>query len=499
VSRADLNTVSHRDVGLRSERGPILLSLMMSTGLIAIDATILATAVPSVVKDLGGFSSFPWLFSVYLLAQAVSVPIYAKLADTVGRKPMLLTGIGVFLLGSVLCGLAPSMTLLIVFRAVQGLGAGAILPISITVAGDIYTVAERAKAQGYLASVWAVSSVVGPTLGGVFSQFVSWRWIFLVNIPLCIAAGWLLGRNYRERIDRRRHRIDFAGAIVLTVGLTALLLGLLEGGTAWPWLSVPSVAVFVVAAVAVPVFVLLERRAAEPVLPLWVLSRRLLLTTSLVSAGVGAITTGLSSYVPTFLSKAGGATPIVSGLALAALTLGWPIAAANAGRLYLRFGFKPTALIGSAVAALGAIGLALTAPLVSVALVAVTCFLIGAGLGLVATPTLIAAQSSVGWSDRGVVTGASLFLRSIGSAVGVAVFGAIANAVFTSAGSEDGPATTAASLAVFVSVVVAGLLTLLAAAFMPAVLAESPEPASDDAGTPAGRSAEQPAPAPGAA
>ena len=156
-------TVHRRDVGLRSERGPILLALMMSTGLIAIDSTILATAVPSVVQDLGGFSSFPWLFSVYLLAQAVSVPVYAKLADTVGRKPILLTGIGLFLLGSILCGFAPSMTVLIVFRAVQGLGAGAIMPVSVTVAGDIYTVAERAKAQGYLASVWAISAVVGPT------------------------------------------------------------------------------------------------------------------------------------------------------------------------------------------------------------------------------------------------------------------------------------------------------------------------------------------------
>src|SRR4051812_47292460 len=298
---------------------------MMATGLIAIDATILATAVPSVVKDLGGFTSFPWLFSVYLLAQAVSVPLYSKLADQVGRKPMLLTGFALFFVGSVLCGFAPSMLLLIIFRAVQGLGAGAILPISITVAGDIYTVAERAKAQGYLASVWAISSVVGPTLGGVFSQFVSWRWIFFVNIPLCAYAAWLLWRNHHESIERRRHRIDFAGAAVLTVGLTALLLGLLEGGTAWAWVSVPSLAVFLVAAIALPVFVLIERRASEPVLPLWVLSRRLLLTTGLVSAGVGAITIGLTSYVPTFLEKVADTPPLVSGLALAALTLGWPL------------------------------------------------------------------------------------------------------------------------------------------------------------------------------
>ncbi len=477
-------TISRRDVGLRSERGPILLALMMSTGLIAIDSTILATAVPSVVKDLGGFSSFPWLFSVYLLAQAVSVPVYAKLADTVGRKPILLTGIGLFLLGSVLCGFAPSMTVLIAFRAVQGLGAGAIMPVSITVAGDIYTVAERAKAQGYLASVWAISSVVGPTLGGVFSQFVSWRWIFFVNIPLCILTVFLL-RRYHESVTRTKHTIDVAGAATLTIGLTALLTALLEGGTAWAWNSIGSFVSFGIAVVALPVFLLIERRAPEPVLPLWVFSRRLLLTTALISAGVGAVTIGLTSYVPTFLEKVVPTTPLVSGLALAALTVGWPLAASNAGRLYLRFGYRPTALIGSALAAVGAFGVALTAPLASIGLMALTCFVVGLGLGLVATPTLIAAQSSVGWADRGVVTGASLFLRSIGSALGVAVFGAIANAVLGTWQGSAVSGTASASAAVFDAVVVAGLLTLLAAVFMPAARVQTeaapagaaPEPA----------------------
>src|SRR6218665_1914250 len=186
------STATSAGVGVRSERGPILVAIMVTTGLVAIDATILATAVPTIVGELGGFSSFPWLFSIYLLTQAVSVPIWSKLADTVGRKPVVLAGIALFLLGSVLCGFAWSMPALIAFRAVQGLGAGAVQPMAITIAGDIYTVAERAKAQGYIASVWAISSVVGPTLGGVFSEFVSWRWIFFVNIPLCLAAAWPL-------------------------------------------------------------------------------------------------------------------------------------------------------------------------------------------------------------------------------------------------------------------------------------------------------------------
>ncbi|WP_375389851.1 MFS transporter [uncultured Amnibacterium sp.] len=443
---------------------------MLSTGLIAIDSTILATAVPSIVDDLGGFSSFPWLFSVYLLAQAVSVPVYGKLADTVGRKPLLLLGIGVFLLGSILCGFAPSMLALILFRAVQGLGAGAIMPTSITVAGDIYTLAERAKAQGYLASVWAISSVVGPTLGGVFSQFVSWRWIFFVNVPLCIAAA-LLVRRYRESPHRAAHRVDVPGAVLLTLGLTALLLALLQGGQAWPWASVPGVALPVAAVALLAAFVLVERRAAEPVLPLWVFSRRLLLTTGLISAAVGALILGLTSYVPNFLEAVGGATPLESGLALALLTLGWPIAASNAGRLYLRLGFRPTALIGSSVALVGAVGVLVATPFASIWLTGLACFVVGLGLGTVATPTLIAGQSSVTTGQRGVVTGSNTFLRSVGSALGVAVFGAIANAVL--AGRSGSPAAVSdASTAVFIGVVVAAVLTLLIAALMPAFRAE---------------------------
>ena len=180
-------------VGFRSERGPVLIALMLSTALVAIDSTVIATAVPSVVAELGGFAQFPWLFSVYLLAQAVTVPVYGKLADLFGRKPVMLVGIGLFLVGSILCGFAWSMGALIAFRAVQGLGAGAVQPMAMTIVGDLYTLEERAKVQGYIASVWGVSSVVGPTLGGVFSEYVNWRWIFFVNIPLCLLAAGMIG------------------------------------------------------------------------------------------------------------------------------------------------------------------------------------------------------------------------------------------------------------------------------------------------------------------
>ncbi|MET0726014.1 MAG: MDR family MFS transporter [Leifsonia sp.] len=471
------------DVGFRSQRGAVLIALMLATGLIAIDATILATAVPSIVADLGDFAQFPWLFSIYLLAQAVSVPIYSKLSDTVGRKPIILVGIGLFLIGSVLCGFAWSMPALIAFRAIQGLGAGAVLPTSITIVGDIYSLAERAKVQGYIASVWAISSVVGPALGGVFSQFVSWRWIFFVNIPLCLIAGWRLTRSYHERIEPRRHRIDYAGAVLLTVGLTALIMAVLEGGQAWAWDSVPSIAAFVIGTAAMVAFVFVERRAAEPIIPLGIFSRRLIVTTTLISLGVGVILIGLTSYVPTYLETTLGVVPIVSGLAVAALTLGWPISAAMAGRLYLRIGFRSTVLIGIAITVVGAIAVTIIAPYPNTVLVAAACFVIGFGLGWVAAPSLIAAQSSVAWGERGVVTGTNMFARSAGSAVGVAVFGAIANTIIASSpdGAQDVDGVAAAAGAVFLAVTIAAALTVVAALAMPRSRAHDPEFASPTA------------------
>lgn len=468
------------DVGFRSERGPILIALMVTTGLVAIDSTILATAVPSIVADIGGFASFPWLFSIYLLAQAVSVPLYAKFSDMIGRKPIILIGISLFLLGSILCGFAWSMPALIAFRALQGLGAGAVQPMSITIAGDIYTVAERAKTQAYLASVWAVSSVVGPTLGGVFSQYLSWRWIFFVNVPLCILAIVLLVRVFHEKIERKKHRVDYLGATLLTVALSLVILAVLEGGQAWAWDSWQSIAAFAIGGVLLVAFVLVERRAAEPVLPLWVFSRRLLLTTSLVSFGTGAVLIGLTSYVPTYLEKSADARPIVAGLALAALTIGWPISASQAGKLYLRIGFRSTVLIGMSLAVIGPVALLLTAQTPSVVLVAISCIITGLGMGLAVTPSLIAAQSSVEWNERGVVTGTNLFARSVGSAVGVAIFGAIANAVFGAHGGRENDPTTviAASTAVFVAVLVAAAATVLAAFLMPRTPVAPREPAA---------------------
>jgi EmrB/QacA subfamily drug resistance transporter len=473
-------TTGRSAVGLRSERGPVLLAVMLCTALVAIDATILAAAVPAVVSDLGGFSQFPWLFSIYLLAQAVSVPIYGKLADSLGRKPVMLVGIALFLVGSVLCGAAWAMPLLIASRVVQGLGAGAVMPMSITIIGDIYSVAERARVQGYVAGVWAVSSVVGPTLGGLFSQFISWRWIFYVNVPICILAVVLLLRGFHENVEKRSHRIDYAGVALLAVSTSLIVLGVLEGGVAWAWDSTTSILIFAIGAVALAAFILVERRAAEPVLPLWVFRRRLLLTTSLVGFGVGGALIGLSSFVPTYLEGSIDATPLIAGLALAALTLGWPVAATFAGRLYLRIGFRLTAVIGTAFVVAGTLALAAFGLAPSVIIVAVACFVIGFGFGWSAVPTLIAAQASVGWGERGVVTGANMFARSIGSAVGAAIFGAIANAVIAAhGGDENNPSTVAfASTGVFIGIAITAALIVLAVLAMPKTPAAASTPAA---------------------
>ncbi len=421
--------VRRADVGLRSERGPVLLSIMLSVGLVAIDSTILATAVPSIVRDLGGFAQFPWLFSIYLLTAAVSTPVFAKFSDIHGRKPVILVGIALFIVGSILCGFAWNMTALIVFRGLQGLGAGAIQPTSMTIIGDLYNLAERAKVQGYVASVWAMSAVVGPTLGGVFSDFLTWRWIFFVNVPLGAFAAWMLARHFTEDVTRAPHKIDVAGAVLLTLAGTMLIFGLLEGGVLWSWLSPWSIGVLGLGVLLLAGFVGVERRAAEPIVPGWVFRRRLLVGANLTNLAVGVMLIGLTSYVPLFVQDVLGTSALVAGFALAALTVGWPISAAVSGRIYLRIGFRNTSLIGSTIAGLGGVLMVLLNADSSVWYVAVTCFVIGLGMGLVASPTLVAAQSSVDWSNRGVVTGTSMFARSMGSAVGIAVFGAIANAV----------------------------------------------------------------------
>jgi EmrB/QacA subfamily drug resistance transporter len=425
-----VSTASRADVAATEadNRGAIVAALMLAIGLAAIDSTIVATAVPQIVADLGGFSLFPWIFSIYLLTQAVTVPIYGRLSDVFGRKPVLLVGIAGFLAGSILCAVAWSMVTLIVFRGLQGLAAGAILPTTTTIVGDLYEPAERGKVQGWISSVWGVSAIVGPTLGGFFAEYWTWRGIFWLNLPIGVGAAWLVQRHLHERVERRTHRIDYAGAGTLTAACSLLILALLEGGVSWAWGSTTSLALFAASAVLLVAFILIERTVAEPILPLWVFRHRILVAGNVSGLAIGAILIGQTTYVPTYAQRVVGVGAVVAGLAMATMTIGWPIAATLAPRVYLRIGYRPTGLVGSAITVAGCVLFAVFVGVDSgVWRVCVAGFVLGVGLGLISVSTVVAVQSTVGWSQRGVVTGTNMFIRTLGSAVGIAVFGSIAN------------------------------------------------------------------------
>lgn len=413
-------------------RGWILAALMCTMMLAAMDITIVATAIPQIVGDLGGFRLFTWIFSIYLLAQTVTIPVYGKLADLFGRKPVLVAGMLVFLAGSAASSLAWSMSALIVFRAVQGLGAGSIMATVATLAGDLYSVRERAVIQGWLSGVWGVAALAGPLLGGAFAQYLSWRWIFLVNLPIGALALALIGAFLHESFERRHPRIDYAGSALVLASISAVIFGLLQGGQAWPWLSPQSLAVFSVAAVLLAATAWVERRAAEPVMPGWIWRRRTLAGANLATIGMGMAMIAPSTYLPTFLQSVHGLGAIAAGLVLASLSLGWSSASALSGRLYMRAGFRDTAVLGAVLVIVAAAAFALKREPHAVWAVVVDQIVLGAGFGLLFTPLLVGVQSVVGWERRGVVTGASMFSRYLGQSLGGAVFGTLFNAIAAS-------------------------------------------------------------------
>jgi len=413
----------------RDHRTRILVALMMTMALIAMDTTIVATAIPQVVGDLGGFSLVGWVFSVYLLAQTVTIPVYGKLADLYGRKPILVIGILVFLAGSALSAAAWNMVTLICFRGLQGLGAGSIGATVNTVAGDLYDVRERGRVQGYLSSVWGVSAVIAPALGGGFAEYASWRWIFLVNLPIGAVALTLIARDLREEVVRRSHRIDYAGAGLLLAAGGLLVFGLLQGGTGWAWDSPQSIAVFAGAALATALAVVVERRAAEPVMPPWLWSQRLTAGSYAATAFSGLLVIGLSTFLPTWAQSVLGLGPVAAGFVLAVMSMSWPLASSLSARLYLRIGFRDTALVGGLfTVAAGCVftQLGMDAPVWQPVLGAL---LMGAGMGLITSALIVGLQSTVDWGRRGVVTGGAMFSRFLGQSLGAAVFGAVTNAV----------------------------------------------------------------------
>ena len=415
----------------RRSRVLVTAALMLCMFLAALDGTIVATAVPTIVGDLGGLSRYSWIFSAYLLTSTVTVPLYGRLADLFGRRRVLLFGVAVFLLGSALCGAAQSMDQLIAFRALQGIGAGAVLPIAITVVGDIYSAQQRARMQGMFAAVWGVASVVGPLLGGLLVDHVSWRWIFEVNLPAGAVGTVLLVLFLRERITSRPHRIDYEGTVLLTAGTTALLFALVRGGVDASWGSVQIIGLLVGAAVLLAAFVVWERRAKEPIIPPVLLRERLIVVALVLSGTGGMLMFGATAFLPLFVQGTLGGSATNAGLVLTPLSLGWVAAATIGGRVMIRTGYRPLVLTG---VTLMAIGVALLLPLSAGSgqgQAEVAMVVLGLGLGSANTALVVSVQASVPWSLRGAATGQVQFMRTIFGALGVAAVGAVFNNAFS--------------------------------------------------------------------
>ncbi|MFD1658135.1 MFS transporter [Streptomyces caeni] len=429
-------------------RGAVVAALMLAMALAALDSTIVSTAVPQIVGDLGGFSVFSWLFSGYLLAVTVTLPVYGKLSDTLGRKPVLIAGAALFLLGSLLCALAWDMGALIAFRIVQGLGGGALQGTVQTLAADLYPLKERPKIQSKLSTVWAVSAIAGPALGGVLAAYADWRWIFLINLPIGAVALWLITRHLHEpqRLAHPRPRVDWAGALAVFVCGGVLLTALVQGGVAWPWLSAPSMALFGTGLALVAVVVAVERRAAEPVIPGWVWRRRTIAAVNLALGALGLLMVAPSVFLPTYAQAVLGLAPVAAGFVLSVWTLSWPVSAALSQHVYRRIGFRSTAMLGIGTAAL----ILLAFPFLPYPGQAwqptLLMLLLGGALGLFQLPLIVGVQSTVGWAERGTTTASVLFCRQTGQTVGASVFGAVANGVLASrlGGAGDLDAVTRA-------------------------------------------------------
>ncbi|MEV0266382.1 MFS transporter [Streptomyces sp. NPDC050617] len=402
---------------------------MLAMALAAIDGTIVSTAIPQIVGDLGGFSVFSWLFSGYLLAVTVTLPVYGKLSDTFGRKPVLVVGMAVFLAGSLLCAAAWNMAALIAFRVLQGLGGGALQGTVQTVAADLYPLKERPKIQAKLSTVWAVSAVAGPALGGLLAGYADWRWIFLVNLPVGAVALWLVARYFHEPLRARtaRARVDWPGALAIFACGGLLLTALVQGGVAWPWLSAPSAAFFAGSALCAAATVAIERRAAQPIIPGWVWRRRTISAVNLSLGALGLLMIAPTVFLPTYAQSVLGLGPIPAGFVLSVMTLSWPISSALSSRVYTRTGFRNCALIGMGGAALVLLAFPLLPYRGAAWQPALLMLALGAALGLFQLPLIIAVQSSVGWSERGTATASILFCRQVGQSVGAALFGAVAN------------------------------------------------------------------------
>ena len=397
---------------------------MMAIVLTATEGSIVATAMPTIVADLGGFHLFSWAFATFLLTQAVSIPIYGRLADLYGRKPVFFAGTSLFLAASLLCGLAWGIKSFIFFRALQGVGAGAIQPIATTIVGDIYTPAERARVQGYLSGVFGIAAIFGPPLGAFLVERVGWPFIFWINLPIGAASFAMLSRFLPERRQTRRHRIDYAGSALLSLGAGALMLVLIEAQ------SLGRATIIVLTAVGALALIALaanEKRAAEPLFPASLWRNRVMALGNLGGFTTGALIMAVSGYLPTYVQGAMGGSVLAAGLVLGASSISWALASFAAGRLMVRTSYRLVAVIGGLSLVTGSLLLATLDPGRGFSWAATGSFVIGIGMGFCNTAFVVLIQASVGWSERGVATSSYMFMRIVGQSVGAAVFGAVLN------------------------------------------------------------------------
>lgn len=403
----------------------VTIAVMAGLAVAALDTTVVATAMPTIIGQLGGVQRYGWVFSGYLLAATTTVPLFAKLADMHGRKPVFLIGIGLFVGGSVLCGLSQSITQLIIFRTLQGLGAGAVQPIALTIVGDLFEPVKRAQIQGLFSSVWGVSAVVGPALGGVLTATVGWQWVFFVNVPVGAVAVWLLVRHFHESVERRRHRLDWGGTLTLSAGIALLLIAVTEVGASAGWGSSGFIGMLALSAFMLFTFVRIEQRAAEPVIDLELIRRPLIGASLALQVLAGVVLFGMQSYVPPMVQGIQGGTALAAGAAVATMSIGWPLAAIITGRWLIVSTSRPPILLGTTCLLTGSFLLTQIARVDSLLYTMGSSVVVGAGLGFVNTAIMVTLQSSVQWQQRGVVTGLVQFSRTIGGAVGVGLLGGL--------------------------------------------------------------------------
>ena len=401
-------------------------ALMLVILLASLDQTIVATALPTIVGDLGGLEHLSWVVTAYLLASTVTGPLYGKFGDLYGRKPTLQVAIVIFLIGSMLCGIAQNMAELIAFRALQGLGAGGLITTTIAVVGDIIPPRDRGRYQGIFGAVFGVSTVIGPLLGGFFVDNLSWRWIFYVNLPVAAVALGVIGVVFHARVQRVEHAVDYVGAALLAGGLSCIVLFTSLGGTTFGWGSGEIAMLIVLGVVLLAVFLLAERRAAEPILPLVLFRNRIFTTSAAIGFIIGIALFGSITYLPIFLQVVKGRSPTSSGLQLTPMMGGLLVTSILSGRLISKFGrYKPFPVVGTAVMTVGMVLLARLDLHSTNAYTSLSMLVVGLGLGAVMQVLVLAVQNAVDYRNMGVATSGALLFRQIGGSIGIAIFGAI--------------------------------------------------------------------------